>query len=173
MYYTTIQAAQAIIADRQREAARARQTSSFGPATRRSSLRWLAALLSGAMLVAACSAPKADVESPIIEDQAIEMADAALQALNAGDYTGWSQDWSDTMKSAINEQAFLAFRDQVQAQFGDYVAIKSARGGPGETPGFYRWTFQVQFEQSDYGMWFGFKQGSPLIEGVQLEEPTA
>lgn len=169
MYYTSIAAAQAIIADRQREAERARHASGVRPARRRPSPRWLAALLSGAMLVAACGAPNTDVESPISEDQAIEMAEDALQALNDGDYAGWSE----TMKSAIDEQAFRALREQVQAQLGDYVAIKSAMGGPGESPGFFRWTFQVEFEQSDYGMWFGFKQGSPLIEGVQLEEPTA
>lgn len=174
MIYTTIEAVQAVVAERHRQAEQARRASSLKQSTTtRLRLRWIAALLSGAVLLAACGGTSNPVRSPVSEDQAIEMADNALQAFNAGDYAGWSQDWSETMRSAIDEQAFLAFREQAQAQLGDYVAIKSAAGAPGETAGFYRWTFQVQFEQADYGIWFGFKEGSSLIEGVQFEEPTA
>lgn len=174
MFYTTIEAVQAVVTERHRQADQARRASSLKQSTRtRLGLRWIAALLSGAFLLAACGGTSNPVGSPVSEEQAMEMADNALQAFNTGDYAGWSRDWSETMKSAIDEQAFLAFREQAQAQLGDYVAIKSAAGSPGETAGFYRWTFQVQFEQADYGIWFGFKEGSPLIEGVQFEEPTA
>lgn len=174
MFYTTIEAVQAVVAERHRQAEQAHWKSSLKqPTTTRPGLRWIAALLSGAILLAACGGTSNPVGSPVSEEQAIEMADSALQALNAGDYAGWSRDWSETMKSAIDEQAFLAFREEARAQLGDYVAIESVTGAPGETSGFYRWTFQVQFEQADYGIWFGFREGSPLIEGVQFEEPTA
>lgn len=174
MIYTTIEEVQAVVAERHRQANLARRASSLKQSTTtRVRLRWIAALLSGAVLMAACGGTPNPVGSPVSEEQAIEMAESALQAFNAGDYAGWSQDWSETMKSAIDEQAFLAFRDQALAQLGDYVAIKSVAGAPGETAGFYRWTFEVHFEQADYGIWFGFKEGSPLIEGVQFEEPAA
>jgi hypothetical protein len=43
----------------------------------------------------------------------------------------------------------------------------------GSDRGTYRWTYDIQFENGAYRTWFGFKEGSPLIEGVSFEEPTA
>jgi hypothetical protein len=71
------------------------------------------------LLLTACSSASEPIESPVTEDEATEMAESALQAFNESDYTAWSQDWSDAMKSAIDEDAFLAFRDQYHGQLGD------------------------------------------------------
>ena len=135
--------------------------------------RWVipaAAVVSVALLVAACGSPSEPIESPITQDQATEMAENALQAFNDRDYTAWSRDWSETMKSAIDEDAFLAFRDQYHDQLGDWRAITEVSGAPGSDEGTYRWTFDLEFEGGGYRMWFGFKEGSPLIEGVSFEE---
>ena len=43
----------------------------------------------------------------------------------------------------------------------------------GSDRGTYRWTYDIQFENGAYRMWLGFKEGSPLIECVSFEEPTA
>lgn len=51
------------------------------------------------------------------------------------------------------------------------MAITDVTGTQGEDPDTYRWTFDVQFENGSYIMWFGFKEGSKLIEGVTFEEP--
>jgi len=173
MFYTTIEAAQAIVTERQRQAEQARRASIHNQSTTRPRLRGIAALLSGAVLLAACGGSSDPVASPISEDQAIEMAENALQAFNDGDYAAWSRDWSETMKSAIDEEAFLAFRDQFHAQLGDYTAVTNVTGAQGSDRGTYRWTYDIQFENGAYRMWFGFKGESPLIEGVSFEEPTA
>lgn len=173
MFYTTIEAVEAIVAERQRQAEHARRASSLNQSTTRPKLGWLAGLLAGAIVLAACGGTSTPVESPVSEDQAIEMAENALEAFNEGDYSAWSRDWSETMKSAIDEQAFLAFRDEFHAQLGDYTAVTNVTGAQGSDRGTYRWTYDIQFENGDYRMWFGFKEGSPLIEGVSFEEPTA
>lgn len=129
------------------------------------------ALVSAAVLIGACGGTSTTVESPVSEAQAMEMAERALDGFNRGDYAAWSQDWSETMKNAIDEAAFLAFRDPTYAELGNYRAISSAIGSQGADPGTYRWTFDIEFEQGNYQMWFGFKEGSPLIEGVSFEPP--
>lgn len=123
------------------------------------------------LLVSACSQDQTSVGSPVSEEEVTEMAENALEAFNDADYASWSRDWSDTMKAAIGDDAFLAFRDQAHAQLGNYVAINDVTGSQGEDPGTYRWTFDVEFENSSHIMWFGFKEGSKLIEGVTFEEP--
>jgi hypothetical protein len=106
----------------------------------------------------------------VTEAQALEMADSALQAFNDRDYAAWSRDWSETMKAAIDEEAFLSFRDEYHAELGNWTGISNAVGGPGAAAGSYRWTFDLDFENGPYRMWFGFKEGSPLIEGVSFED---
>lgn len=142
-------------------------------ARRRRRLAFMAALLGIAVLLAACQSESEPVESPITEVQATEMAENAMRAFNESDYTAWSRDWSETMKAAISEQAFLAFRDQYHGQLGNWVAVTNVTGSPGADEGTYRWTFDLEFENGVYRMWFGFKEGSPLIEGVTFEETGA
>lgn len=98
------------------------------------------------------------------------MAESALEGFNTADYALWSADWSPMMKQAIDERAFLSFRDQFHSQLGDYVAIAEVTGSQGADAGTFRWTFDVEFENGAYRMWFGFKQDSTLIEGVSFEE---
>lgn len=124
-------------------------------------------------MLAACTETTDPLASPVSEEQAIEMAENALQGFNNGDYEAWSRDWSDAMKSAIDEDAFLVFRDQFHAQLGDYTDLIEVSGDQGADPGTYRWTYDIQFEDGAYRMWFGFKEGSTLIEGVTFEDPEA
>lgn len=74
------------------------------------------------------------------------------------------------MKGAIGEDAFCAFRDEYHGQLGNWTAITIASGGPGADEGTYRWTYDLEFDNGVYRMWFGFKEGSPSIEGVSFEE---
>lgn len=141
-----------------------------GPTTPRQRPRWASAILSMALLLVACGSASDPIESPITEEQATEMAENALEAFNDRDYTAWSRDWSESMKAAIDEDAFLAFRDQYHGQLGNWTAITNLSGGPGADEGTYRWTYDLEFENGVYRMWFGSKEGSPLIEGVSFEE---
>lgn len=163
--YPTIQLATAIL-----EARRARRARRASDNRNRS---FLIAGLFVIVTVTACAQSSAAVPSPVTEEQAVQMAESALEGFNAGDYVLWSADWSPTMKQAIDEDAFLAFRDQFHSQLGDYVEIAEVTGSPGADAGTFRWTFDVEFENGAYQMWFGFKQGSTLIEGVSFEEPAA
>lgn len=160
--YPTIQLTTSII-----EARRAR-TARRVPG-KRNRIALIAGLLVVAM-VTACAQSSAAVPSPVTEEQAVQMAESALEGFNARDYVLWSADWSPTMKQAIDQEAFLAFRDQFHSQLGDYVEIAEVTGSQGSDAGTFRWTFDVEFENGSYRMWFGFKRGSTLIEGVSFEE---
>lgn len=78
-------------------------------------------LLLIAVLAAACGSAPADdgkVTSVLSEAEATAIAENALNALNSGDYAAWSHDWDDSVKGAINEEAFPQYREQALAQTG-------------------------------------------------------
>ena len=131
-------------------------------------------IITGVVIVslslAACgaSADAGAAPSPSVDEAtAVEMARNALEGFNARDYVAWSRDWSDTLRSAIDESAFLAFHDQAVAQLGAYVAIEDAVL-TSVKPGTHRWVFTVRFDRATATLSFGFVDGRTEVEGVML-----
>ena len=118
------------------------------------------------MLAAGCGSTS--TASPVTEDEARAMAENMLAAYNTGEYGAWSRDWSQVMKDAIGEDAFLAFRDQTMATAGSFVSIGSIQSRPGNNPGVTRWEFETEFENGPMDFMIAFEEGSKLIEGVDL-----
>lgn len=117
--------------------------------------------------VTACSpASGSDPDNRTVDqERATEMAQSALEALNEGDYARYSEHWSDEMKAAINEESFLAFRDQVLTNLGPFVAIEGVETTSVQ-PGTYRYVFTLAFERDEAKLAFGFVEGSDLIHGL-------
>ena len=131
-------------------------------------LQWIGLMILLVTAVA-CGGKKTDSQSAtslLTEEQAAEMAENALQAFNDGNYAGWSRDWSDTMKGAIKEADFLAYRQQVKAALGEYQSIESITLTPGNNKGYVRWVVVTQFENGRMQFSFGFAEDGRLIEGV-------
>lgn len=166
MLYSTLQMTPVIIAE-------ARRAAATGPGKRIRTRGITIAVVALAILVSACGGSSGPISSPVTEEQAVEMAESALEAFSTGNYATWSEHRSPATKGAIGEDDFFGFREQFQGALGDYVSISYVTGAEGKDRGTYRWTFDIEFEKGDYRMWFGFKEGSALIEGVSFEEATA
>ncbi|WKZ35159.1 MAG: DUF3887 domain-containing protein [Anaerolineales bacterium] len=128
-------------------------------------------LLIVAVLASACggSAPEGEATSVLSQEEAAAIVENAMQGLADGDYPAWSRDWSDTMKNAIPEKAFLDYRSQVTAQYGQFVSIESVTLEPGKTQGYVRWAAVCTFENGRIKFNFSFENDGRLIEGVLPE----
>ena len=132
-------------------------------------------LLVVAVLAAACGAPASDAPqgeavSVLTQEEATTMIDDALQAFNTGNYATWSHDWDNDMKAAIKEKDFQSYRDQVVAQYGQYVALESVEIQPGLQKGNVRWIAIADFEKGKIKFTFGFPNDGRLIKGIFPEE---
>jgi hypothetical protein len=127
-------------------------------------------LLIVALLSVACgsanSAPQGQAVSILTEDEASALIDNALQALNTGDYAAWSQDWADDMKAAIQDKDFQSYRDQVVAQYGQYVALESIEIQPGINPDRVRWVAVADFEKGKIKYTFSFLPDGKQVKGI-------
>jgi hypothetical protein len=128
-------------------------------------------LLLVVVLASACggSTPQGEAVSVLSQEEATAIVENAMQGLADGDYTAWSRDWSDTMKSAIPEKAFLDYRSQVTAQYGQFVSIESVTVEPGKKQGYVRWAAVCNFENGRIKFNFSFENDGRLIEGVLPE----
>ena len=129
-------------------------------------------LLVVTVLAAACGAPRAsnapqgEAVSMLTQEEATAMIDSALQAFNTGNYATWSHDWDNDMKAAIKEKGFLAYRDQVVAQYGQYVSLESVEIQPGLQKGNVRWIAIADFEKGKIKFTIGFPNDGRLIKGI-------
>jgi hypothetical protein len=125
-------------------------------------------LLITAVFTAACgSAPaEAKAESILSQEEASALIDNALQALNTGEYATWSQDWADDMKAAINDAAFQDYRNQVVAQYGQYVALESIEIQPGQSADRVRWVVIAGFEKGKIKYSFSFQPEGRQVKGI-------
>jgi hypothetical protein len=128
-------------------------------------------LLVAAIFVAACGAsasdvPQGEAASALTQEEATAMIDSALQAINTGDYAAWSRDWDNDMKAAIKDADFQSYRDQVVAQYGQYVSIDSLEMLPGLNKGNVRWVAVANFEEGKIKFTFGFTNDGRLVKGI-------
>jgi hypothetical protein len=110
--------------------------------------------------------PRGSTNSALTELQFTEMAENALQGFADGDYAAWSRDWSSTMKGAIQEKDFLAYRQQVVDSVGAYQSIASIEKQQGMDEGYVRWSVVANFEKGQIRFNFGFKEDGTQIEGI-------
>jgi hypothetical protein len=114
--------------------------------------------------------PEMSVPTSILtENQVTAIAENALQALRAGDYDAWSRDWGDTMKMAMKEHDFQAYRESTQRRYGQYVAISQVELMPGDGPGYIYWVITSDFERSQLRYILTFREDSDKIEALRSE----
>lgn len=118
----------------------------------------------------ASNAPQGEAVSVLTQEEATAMIDNAMQAFNTGNYSMWSKDWDNDMKAAIKEADFLAYRDQVVAQYGQYVSLESVEMQPGLQKGNVRWVAIADFDKGKIKFTFGFPNDGRLVKGIFPEE---
>jgi len=74
----------------------------------------IAALLSG------CASTSTPLNTPVIQTSVDPIVTNILTSLDNNDYAGFSQNFSQAMKNAINQSAFDKLYNQMQANVGDY-----------------------------------------------------
>jgi hypothetical protein len=124
-----------------------------------------------AVIAAACGSAPADAglgtaESVLSHEEASALIDRALQALNTGDYAAWSQDWADDMKAAIRDKDFQSYREQVVAQYGQYLALESIEIQPGINTDRVRWVAVADFEKGKIKYTFSFLPDGRQVKGI-------
>lgn len=118
------------------------------------------------LVLAACGREPQPATSTLNEEQATAIGTAAMAGFARGDYAAYTKHWSAAMKSAISEADFLAFREQVLAENGNYVSISSVEMVPGQSAGVVRWVFTCTFEKATMQFAFAFEDGGDEIIGA-------
>jgi Protein of unknown function (DUF3887) len=70
--------------------------------------------------ISGCSAAAAPVNTPVVQSAVDPIVTNILTSLNNNDYAGFSRNFSQVMKNAINQSAFNKLYSQMQTAVGNY-----------------------------------------------------
>ena len=121
------------------------------------------------LLVLVACGGRQPATSALTEEQVMEIGAAAMQGFGTGDYATYTEHWSTDMKAAIKEADFLAFREQIIQQYGNYQSITQMEQVPAQNPGIVRWVFTCAFEKGTWQFAFAFEEGGDEIVGAFAE----
>ena len=72
------------------------------------------------VLLSGCASTSTPLNTPVIQTSVDPIVTNILTSLNNSDYSGFSQNFSQTMKNAINQSDFDILYSQMQTEVGDY-----------------------------------------------------
>ena len=121
----------------------------------------LALAVMASLLLTGCQPPK---PSSLSNDQVVQAVDRALIALNTGDYQGFTQDFSDTMKTAIPKAQFNDLQNTVQNASGKYLSCEQPALTNSQGDAVYR--LNCKFDKESVIVTVTYKIDGDKIEGL-------
>ena len=122
------------------------------------------------LFLVACGGETQPTGSALSEEQVQAIGAAAMTGFASGDYSAYTEHWSADMKTAIKEADFLAFREQVIQQYGDFQSITQVEQVQAQNPGVTRWAFTCAFAKGTLQFAFIFADGGDEIIGAFADE---
>jgi O-glycosyl hydrolase len=119
------------------------------------------------LLMTGCAAPK---PAALTDDEVLAIAQNALTALDANDYTAFTRDYSPDMQTAFSENQFTQLRDLLQSASGKYVS--TGKVGLSNNQGYAIYRIICKYELEDVVVTVTFKIDGKQIEGFFFDSPN-
>jgi hypothetical protein len=123
---------------------------------------FLTLALVAALLLSGCQAPK---PSSLGNDQVVEVIVNILTSINAGDYAGFSRDFSPDMLTAIPAAKFTSLVEMLQKASGKYMSCDTTPQ-LSNNQGYTLYRLSCKFELEPVIVTVTFKTGGAQVEGL-------
>ncbi len=106
------------------------------------------------------------------DQQAKGMLENTLTAINDGNYTSFTADFSDQMKKTFTETRFTQVRDLVTNASGKFISAGDGELKAAGSPGSVAYVFTCKYEKEDVKVTLVYKIGGDKIEGLFFDSPN-
>ena len=118
-------------------------------------------------LATSCAAPK---PAALSNDDVLTIAQNALTALDANDFTAFTRDFGPDMKASYTEAQFIQLSDLLQPASGEFVSIGKISLSNNQGYAIYR--IICKYEREDVVVTLVFKIDGKQIEGLFFDSPN-
>jgi hypothetical protein len=102
-------------------------------------------------------------------DQIVQLVDQILKSIDAGDYQGFTQDFSDEMKNAFTEQQFSNLATLLHDTSGAYVSCTDSAPSLTNNQGYAVYRLPCKYEKEGVVVTITFKLNGDKVEGLWLD----
>jgi hypothetical protein len=114
-----------------------------------------------ALVLSGCQPAK---PAALSTDQVAQVSASLLQAIDAGDYTAFTRDFSDQMKAAFPQTQFDQLRTMLQETSGKYIS--QAAASLSDNQGYAVYHIVCKYEKEDVAVTITFLVGGDKVEGL-------
>lgn len=118
--------------------------------------------------LAACG-PQAT--AAVSEAYVTALAEEKMQALNDGDYTAFTADFSDVLAGAIPESDFQDLRQTILEASGRFESVTGLRIANARAPGYVSYIVTCQFEEEEVLLTLVYAIDGEQVEGIFFNAP--
>lgn len=126
----------------------------------------------GVLALAGCRTQTSQIDVTQVRAYADPMTENALASLTKNDYAGFSRDFDNTMKQAINQDAFDGLYQLIKTKVGDYRTKEFVQAS--ESKGFMVVIYKANYSlETGVTITISFHEvgGKTLIGGLYLDSP--
>ncbi|MBE3037474.1 MAG: DUF3887 domain-containing protein [Chloroflexi bacterium] len=115
------------------------------------------------LFLASCQPPK---PAALSNDQVVQVVENTLQAINAGDYQSFTQDFSDEMKNAFTEEQFTSLADMLQNASGNFVSCADSQPAISNNQDYAIYRLTCTYDLESVIVTVTFKVDGDKVEGL-------
>jgi len=116
------------------------------------------------ILAVALAGCRSTQPAALSNDQVAQVTANVLQAIDAGDYTAFTRDFSEPMKAAFTQEKFDQMRLMLQQASGNYVSQSAP--SLSNNQGYAVYHIVCKYEKEDVAVTITFHVGGDKIEGL-------
>jgi hypothetical protein len=123
-------------------------------------------------LAAACALNAPPGTAALSDQQAREIAEGALVALNEGDYEAFIEHFSEKVQAAMSPESFEQLRATVQETSGDYLSLSGPKLIKTSSPDAVGYVYDCKFEKEEVVVTNYYLVDGDKVEGFFLNSPN-
>jgi hypothetical protein len=124
------------------------------------------------LAIAACGLNAPAGKAAISDEEARLIAEAALMAINEGDYDGFVANFADPLIEAMTEEKFLELRAILQETGGNFLSLKGPRLVKASSPEGVGYVYTCKFENEDVVLTNYYRIDGDKVEGFFVTSPN-
>jgi len=108
-----------------------------------------------------------------LSQEAIQnLAQEKMEAINSGNYEVFVFGFSDVLRNAIPEEAFMDLRETIIEASGRFVAISASSISNARVQGYVNYVFTCEFEKENVQLTMVYAIDGEQVEGIFFNAPN-
>jgi hypothetical protein len=108
----------------------------------------------------------------ISEQEARQIAEGALLALNGGDYPAFVENFDEVLRKALDEERFNELRAILQESSGKFLSLSRPKPVKANFPDAVEYVYDCQFEKEKVTLTNYYRVGGELVVGTFVDSPS-